>query len=594
MSKNLGYKRTEYLGNFRDCHIGEKHLVSGWVQKKRTLGSLVFIDLRDRTGILQIVLDQETSDDLFEISKGIGNECVISVLGIIRERSSKNDDLPTGSVELLASELSIVSNSKTPPIHVNDNDDAKEQNRLKYRYMDLRKPFMQSNIINRHKLVWAIRTYLTEHGFLDIETPFLTKSTPEGARDYLVPSRLHEGEFYALPQSPQLFKQLLMMSGFDKYYQVVRCFRDEDLRADRQPEFTQVDIEMSFVYQDDILDMAEDMIRYAFKHSIDVDLPQKFMRMTYADAMRDYGSDKPDLRFGMLLKDVSDVLSNTGFNVFDGCVKDGGKIKAIVLENGAELVSKKKLKNLEKTAKKYGAKGLVWIKYEAEITSSVEKFIDAETFANIKAKVVANDGDLVLIVADKESVVNSALGGLRLELAKSFDMIDENDYKVLWVTDFPMFEYDEETDRYYAKHHPFTMPNVDDIELIGKENDKVRSLAYDMVINGYEVGGGSIRIHDDKVQEKVFTSLGITDEEIEEKFGFLVDALKYGAPPHGGIAFGLDRLAMMINKTDNIKDVIAFPKNQNAVCPLTSAPSPVSDEQLEELSIAVRKIKESE
>ncbi len=592
MSNSIGYTRTSYLGRFNANNIGEEHVVCGWVQKKRALGGLLFIDLRDRTGILQIVLDEDVEKSVFDAAKSLGNEYVISVKGTIRERASKNSEIPTGDVELLASAIEIVSESKTPPIHVNDNDDASEQNRLKYRYIDLRKPFMQNNIMNRHKLVWSIRSYLTENGFIDIETPFLTKSTPEGARDYLVPSRLHPSKFYALPQSPQLFKQLLMMSGYDRYYQVVKCFRDEDLRADRQPEFTQIDIEMSFVYQEDVLNMAEEMIRKAFKDTINVELPKKFMKMSYEDAMRDYGSDKPDMRFGMLLKDLSDVLSNTGFNVFDSCVKSGGKIKAIVAENLASEVSKKKLKNLEKTAKKYGAKGLVWIKYEDEVSSSVEKFLSETDFENIRLESGANKGDMVLILADSEHVVNTALSGLRLEIAKAYDLIDDSEYKVLWVTDFPMFEYDEETKRYYAKHHPFTMPNVEDIDLIGTKDDKVRSYAYDMVINGYEVGGGSIRIHDSRVQEKVFSALGIKDEEIQEKFGFLVDALSFGAPPHGGIAFGLDRLAMLINKTDNIKDVIAFPKNQNAVCPLTSAPSEVSALQLDELSIGLVRLDE--
>ncbi|PID82812.1 MAG: aspartate--tRNA ligase [Clostridiales bacterium] len=587
MLNNLLYKRTKYLGEFRSENIGQTHLIAGWVQRKRALGSLIFIDLRDRTGILQVVLDQNVDSSLFEIAKELGSEYVISIEGVVRERSSKNADIPTGDVELIASKINILSKSKTPPIHIADSDDASEQNRLKYRYLDLRKPFMQKNIINRHKIVWAIRSHLTSKGFLDIETPFLTKSTPEGARDYLVPSRIHSGEFYALPQSPQLFKQLLMMSGFDKYYQIVKCFRDEDLRADRQPEFTQVDIEMSFVTEEDILNMAEELIRTVFNDVLNVELPSKFERMTYEKAVKDYGSDKPDLRFGMLLKELTETLSNTGFKVFDECVATGGKIKAIVVENGCNLVSKKGIKNLEKTAKKYGAKGLVWIKYEEEISSSVEKFLSVKDFENIKLETGANLNDMVLVVADKQSVVNSALGGLRLEIAKKHNLIDESVYKVLWVTDFPMFEYSEEDGRYYAKHHPFTMPNLEDLDLIGKENHKVRSAAYDMVINGYEVGGGSIRIHDSNVQEKVFSALGITENEIKEKFGFLVDALVYGAPPHGGIAFGLDRLAMLINKTDNIKDVIAFPKNQNAVCPLTMAPSEVAIEQLDELSIVL-------
>ncbi|MDO4772077.1 MAG: aspartate--tRNA ligase [Bacillota bacterium] len=578
--------RSKMCGEIRKEDIGKTYILKGWVAKRRNLGSLSFIDLRDKTGIVQLVVDEDASEALKNKAKDLGSEYVICAKGTIRERSSINPDIPTGTVELLLEDLHVYSAALTPPIHISDDDTASEQTRLQYRYLDLRKPFMQKNLKLRSDLVWSIRAYLNEHGFTDVETPMLAKSTPEGARDYLVPSRLHDKAFYALPQSPQLFKQLLMISSLDRYYQVAKCFRDEDLRADRQPEFTQIDMEMSFVGKDEVMHLAENMIKRAFKEVINYELPNEIPRMSYAEAMRDYGSDKPDRRFGMLLKDLSDVLSETGFNVFDGCVKDGGVIKGIAVENGVEQISKKYIKNLEKTAKKYGAKGMVWVNYKEDgIESSVDKFVSAELLKQACEQAGAKPGDMLLLVADKRQVVNSALGGLRLEIATKFDLIDRSVYDVLWIVDFPMFEYDEETDRYYAMHHPFTMPNPEDIDLIGKENGKVRAEAYDFVCNGYEMGGGSIRIHSEEIQKKVFNALGFTDEDIAGRFGFFVDALKYGTPPHGGIAFGLDRFVMLLANTDNIKDVIAFPKNQSAVCPMSQAPDLVDPSQLEELGI---------
>lgn len=578
--------RSKMCGEIRKEDIGKTYILKGWVAKRRNLGSLSFIDLRDKTGIVQLVVDEDASEALKNKAKDLGSEYVICAKGTIRERSSINPDIPTGTVELLLEDLHVYAASLTPPIHISDDDTASEQTRLQYRYLDLRKPFMQKNLKLRSDLAWSIRAYLNEHGFTDVETPMLAKSTPEGARDYLVPSRLHDKAFYALPQSPQLFKQLLMISSLDRYYQVAKCFRDEDLRADRQPEFTQIDMEMSFVGKDEVMHLAENMIKRAFKEVINYELPNEIPRMSYAEAMRDYGSDKPDRRFGMLLKDLSDVLSETGFNVFDGCVKDGGVIKGIAVENGVEQISKKYIKNLEKTAKKYGAKGMVWVNYKEDgIESSVDKFVSAELLKQACEQAGAKPGDMLLLVADKRQVVNSALGGLRLEIATKFDLIDRSVYDVLWIVDFPMFEYDEETDRYYAMHHPFTMPNPEDIDLIGKENGKVRAEAYDFVCNGYEMGGGSIRIHSEEIQKKVFNALGFTDEDIAGRFGFFVDALKYGTPPHGGIAFGLDRFVMLLANTDNIKDVIAFPKNQSAVCPMSQAPDLVDPSQLEELGI---------
>ncbi len=586
MEKFYIQERSYMCGTMRKDSLGKEVILKGWVAKKRNLGALSFIDLRDKTGIIQLVVDEDASEELKNKAKNLGSEYVICIKGKVRERSAINKDIPTGEIEVLLDDIYVYSSSLTPPIHILDDDTASEQTRLQYRYLDLRKPFMQKNLKLRSDLVWSIRSFMNENGFTDVETPMLGKSTPEGARDYLVPSRLHEEAFYALPQSPQIFKQLLMISSLDRYYQVAKCFRDEDLRADRQPEFTQIDMEMSFVQKEDVMRMAENMIKKAFKDIIDYDLPNEIPKMTYKDAMRDYGSDKPDRRFGMLLKDLSDVLNDTGFNVFDSCVKDGGVIKGIVVEKGSELISKKYIKNLEKTAKKYGAKGMVWIHYkEGEIESSVSKFVSQELLKAACEKAGAKIGDSMLIVADKRQVVNTALGGLRLDIANKFDLIDKDVYDVLWIVDFPMFEYDEESGRYYAMHHPFTMPNPEDYDLIGVDDGKVRAEAYDFVCNGYEMGGGSIRIHNEEIQKKVFNALGFKDEDINDRFGFFVDALKYGTPPHGGIAFGLDRFVMLLAGTDNIKDVIAFPKNQSAICPMSNAPDLVDASQLEELGI---------
>lgn len=578
--------RTDYCGNFRSSNIGDNVVVKGWVARKRSLGALVFIDIRDKTGIVQAVVSEDADYFIKEKVKTLGSEYVVAVSGTVRKRSSINTEIPTGEIEILIENIHIYSESKTPPIHISDDDNVGEQNRLKYRYLDLRKPYMQKMLKYRHDLIWSIRSFLTENAFTEVETPILAKSTPEGARDYLVPSRIQKGTFYALPQSPQIFKQLMMISGLDKYYQIAKCFRDEDLRADRQPEFTQIDLEMSFVNQEDVMNLAEKMIKKAFKDVINVDLPENIPHMTYDEAMRLYGSDKPDTRFGMLLEDYTDILSSSGFNVFENTVKEGGCIKGIVVKEGLKNISKKSIKNFEKSVKKYGAKGLVWIAYEEnEISSSVSKFLCQEDLMKIIKKSNAQKEDLIFIIADKSSVVNVSLGGLRLEIAKKLNLIDENKYEVLWVVDFPMFEYDDETKRFYAKHHPFTMPNYEDHHLLGKDNLSVRAYAYDFVCNGYELGGGSIRIHDSKIQEKVFNELDFSKEDIEKQFGFFVDALKYGTPPHGGIALGIDRFTMLLGKTENIKDVIAFPKNQSAVCPMSDAPSSVSEYQLSELGI---------
>ncbi len=577
--------RTNYCGEFRSSDIGKEVVVKGWVARKRNLGSLTFLDIRDKTGIIQAVIDEDADLALKNLVKTLGSEYVVAVEGSIRERSSVNKDIPTGMIEILTSDLHVYSEAMTPPIHISDDDTAGEQKRLKYRYLDLRKPYMQKILKLRHDLVWSIRSYLSSNGFTEVETPILAKSTPEGARDYLVPSRIQNGTFYALPQSPQIFKQLMMVSGVDRYYQIAKCFRDEDLRADRQPEFTQIDVEMSFVSQENVIEMAENMIKKAFKDVIGVDLPEKVERMTYAEAMRLYGTDKPDTRFEMLLNDFTEVLSDTGFKVFDETAKNGGVIKGIVVKDGVKSISKKTIKNLEKTAKKYGAKGMVWIAFGDEVTSSVSKFVSEDTLLKVFEDAKAEKGDMVFVVADKQSVVNVSLGGIRLEVAKKLNLIEEGTYKVLWIVDAPMFEYDDETERFYANHHPFTMPNYQDHDLIGKDNAVVRAYAYDFVCNGYELGGGSIRIHDSKVQEKVFNALGFSDEDIKKQFGFFVDALKYGTPPHGGIALGLDRFTMLLAGTENIKDVIAFPKNQSAVCPMSEAPSTVSELQLEELGI---------
>ncbi|WP_432401220.1 aspartate--tRNA ligase [Wukongibacter sp. M2B1] len=581
-----GMKRTHMCGLLRTEDIGKEVVLMGWVQRRRDLGGLIFVDLRDREGLMQIVFDKDVSEEAFSKAEKIRGEFVIAIKGKITKRESINQNLETGEIEVFAEKLKILSESEIPPIHIKDEDDAGERLRLKYRYLDLRKPKMQKLLKTRSKIASTIRDFLDENGFLDIETPVLTKPTPEGARDYLVPSRVNAGKFYALPQSPQIFKQLLMVSGFDKYYQIVKCFRDEDLRADRQPEFTQVDIEMSFIDVEDILEINERLVSKVFKEVNGIELNTPFMRMPYKEAMERYGSDKPDLRFGYELKNLNETVKDCGFGVFADTVKDGNDVKAININDGADKFSKKGMKNLEKFAKTYGAKGLAWMKLTDEgIDSPIAKFLSEEDIKAITDKMEASAGDLILFVADKPSVVYATLGALRIEIAKKLGVIDESEYKILWVTDFPLFEYDEEDGRLYAKHHPFTSPLEEDLDIIESNPEEARAKAYDLVINGSEIGGGSIRIHDSNLQERMFKALGFSEEEANEKFGFLIDAFKYGTPPHGGIAYGLDRLTMTLTGTDNIRDVIAFPKTQDARCLLTDAPSIADKDQLEELKI---------
>lgn len=581
-----GMKRTHMCGVLRSDDIGKEVVLMGWIQRRRNLGGLIFVDLRDREGLVQIIFDKDVSEEAFNKAENVRGEFVIAVKGEVKKRQDINTDLKTGEIEVFAKELKILSESEIPPIHINDEDEAGERIRLKYRYLDLRKPKMQKLLRTRSKIASTIRSFLDENGFLDLETPVLTKPAPEGARDYLVPSRVNPGKFYALPQSPQIFKQLLMVSGFDKYYQIVKCFRDEDLRADRQPEFTQVDIEMSFIDEEDVISINEKLVKRLFKEIKGIELDTPFMRMTYKEAMERYGSDKPDLRFGYELKALNEVVKECGFGVFANTVKAGNDVKAININGGAEKFSKKGMKNLEKLAKTYGAKGLAWMKVTSDgIDSPISKFLSEEDTKAIIDKMESTVGDLILFVADKSSIVNTTLGALRIEIAKKLDIINEDEFKILWVTEFPLFEYDEDDGRYYAKHHPFTSPADDDIDIVESNPEKARAKAYDLVINGSEVGGGSIRIHDSSLQERMFRALGFTDEEAYEKFGYLIDAFKYGTPPHGGIAYGLDRLTMILTCTENIRDVIAFPKTQDARCLLTEAPSVADNTQLEELKI---------
>ena len=583
-------KRTHYCGDLRLSNLDEEVVLMGWVQKKRNLGGLVFVDLRDRSGICQIIFDTEVSEEAFKTAEKLGSEYVLAVCGKVRERESKNPNLETGDIEIIASKITIFNKSETPPIYIKDDDNVSEELRLKYRYLDLRKPSMQKTLMLRSKVANIVRNYLNENGFCEIETPFLIKPTPEGARDYLVPSRVNEGKFYALPQSPQIFKQLLMVSGMDRYFQIVKCFRDEDLRADRQPEFTQIDCEMSFVDEKDVMNIMEKMIQKVFKEILNVDVTLPLPTMSYKESMERFGSDKPDTRFGYELTDISDLVKDCGFAVFKNATNDGMSVRGINVSGKSEEISKKQLSKIEDVAKTYKAKGLAWMRIGAnnEITSPIAKFFTEEELKNILDRMNAKEGDLLLFVADKNSIVFDALGQVRLEVARRLNLLNNKEYKMLWVTEFPLFEEDEETGRMIAKHHPFTSPLDEDIDKLDEE-DKInlRAKAYDIVINGYEVGGGSIRIFNSDVQQKMFKSLGFTEEEANEKFGFLLDAFKYGTPPHGGIAFGLDRLVMILAGTTNIKDVIAFPKNQSAVCPMTNAPAVAEKSQLDELSIKV-------
>ena len=588
MDNLKGLKRTHYCGDLRISNVGEEVILNGWVQKKRNLGGLVFVDLRDIKGITQILFDTNVSEEAFNKAEKLGSEYVVAVKGIVRERQSKNPNMPTGDIEIEATELRVLSKSETPPIYIKDNDNVSEDLRLKYRFLDLRKPSMQNNLVLRSKVANIVRNYLSGNNFVEIETPFLIKPSPEGARDYLVPSRVNPGKFYALPQSPQLFKQLLMVSGMDRYFQIVKCFRDEDLRADRQPEFTQIDCEMSFVDEEDVMGMTEKMLQEIFKEVLDVDIQLPITRITYKEAMDRFGSDKPDTRFGLEFVNISDIVKECGFGVFANAASDEkGSVRGINVKGGAEAFSKKGMKKLEEHAKLYKAKGLAWIKItEAGIESPIAKFFSEEEMNAILAKMEAEAGDLLLFIADKNAIVYDALGQLRLEVARKLDLMDKNKYNLLWVTEFPLFEKDEETGRMIAMHHPFTSPLDEDVEgLTAEDKTNLRAKAYDIVLNGYELGGGSVRISNADIQKKMFDAIGISDEEANDKFGYLLEAFKYGVPPHAGLAIGFDRLMMLLTGADNIREVIAFPKNQNAICPMTNAPGVADNDQLDELNI---------
>ena len=589
MGEMLGQsRRTHMNGLVNENLIGQEITVTGWVAKRRNLGSLIFCDLRDREGILQVVFREESSKEAYEKADRLRGEFCIMVTGTVKRRESVNDSIPTGQVELIAKSLKILSESETPPIYIKENLDAAENIRMKYRYLDLRRPDMLNIFKIRSKAYMSIRNFLDNEGFIEVETPILNKSTPEGARDYLVPSRNYPGSFYALPQSPQLFKQLLMVAGFDKYFQIAKCFRDEDLRANRQPEFTQIDLEMSFIGMEDIIDVNERMIKKVFKDILNHEVVTPFERLTYKDAMERFGSDKPDLRFGMEIKDLSEVVKDQEFVVFKSALEAKGSVRAINLKGGASM-GRKDIDRLGEFVKTYRAKGLTYIQLkDGEIKSPISKFLTEAEMNNIITKMEAETGDLILIVADKNEVVLQSLGALRLDLAKKTGLLDNVEkFRFAWVTEFPLLEYDEEQARYIATHHPFTSPMEEDLELLESNPGAVRSNAYDMILNGEELGGGSIRIHDTKLQEKIFSLLGFTEEESWSRFGFLLEAFKYGPPPHGGLAFGMDRLVMFLAGTENIKDVIAFPKNQNAYDPMSEAPDKVADKQLLELGIAV-------
>ncbi len=583
-----GMKRTDYCGNFRVADVGKEITVFGWVQRVRNLGGLMFIDLRDRTGIIQLAFDENTAKDVFEKATGARSEYVLAARGTVRERSAKTDKIPTGDIEVFVEEIRILAKSETTPFEIVPNCQTAETTRLKYRYLDLRRPDLQSNILLRNKVTKITRDYFYDNGFIEIETPILMKSTPEGARDFLVPSRLHNGEFYALPQSPQLYKQLSMVAGFDRYMQIARCFRDEDLRADRQPEFTQIDLEMSFVDVDDVLDMIEGYIVKLFKEAINVDIPTPLPRLKYKDAMERYGSDKPDTRFGMELFDLSDIVKDCGFSVFEGTIANGGTVRGITAKNAVSTYTRKEIDKLTEFAKGIGAKGLAWVRYTDDgIASSFGKFISEEKMQEILTKAGAEKGDVVFIIGDtKKNLVLSILGALRNEAAKKLDIIGEG-YNFLWIVEFPFFDWDDETNSWVAMHHPFTSPMDECIPYLESDKGAVRAKAYDLVLNGIELSSGSIRITDPELQGKIFELLGLSDEEAHNKFGYLLDAFRFGPPPHGGMGIGLDRLVMQMLGAESLRDVIAYPKLKDATEAMTECPSRVDDDQLKLLGLTI-------
>ena len=580
------FKRTHMCGTLNASNVGETVVLNGWVAKRRNLGGLIFCDLRDKTGIVQVVFDDKIPAELFEKADSLRSEYVVGIKGVVKERQSVNKDIPTGDIEVFASDLIVYSESDTPPIYIKDDDNVDDNLRLKYRYLDLRKPKMQKNLTFRHKITKCARDYFDDNGFTEVETPMLIKPTPEGARDYLVPSRIHHGSFYALPQSPQMFKQLLMVGGTDRYMQITKCFRDEDLRADRQPEFTQIDLEMSFVDVDDVIAMNEGFLKRLFKEIMNIDIQLPLPRMTYDEAMERYGSDKPDTRFGFEIKKLNELVEGCDFKVFTDALENGGDVRGICIDGGAKEYTRKKIDKLTEAAKSYGAKGLVWIKMEeGKIASSVNKFFTEEQLGEIAKVFDAKVGDLILICSDRAKVVFDTLGFLRRHIAGEMGLLDDSKFNLLWVVDFPLFEEDEETGKLNAMHHPFTSPKEEDVEFLESDPKRVKANAYDIVLNGVELGGGSIRIHDRTLQTRMFKALGIDDEQIEEKFGFLVEAFKYGAPPHGGLAYGLDRMVMLLSGESSIREVMAFPKNQAAQCMVSEAPGIVTNEQLEELGL---------
>ena len=587
-----GLKRTHMCGTLRKDNAGEQVTLCGWVAKNRRLGGLDFVTLRDRSGIIQLSFNDETDSEIFEKATQLKSEYVIAVCGTVALRTEKNinPNMPTGEVEVLVSELRVLNTAETTPFYIEENIDTNDALRLKYRYLDIRRPDMQRNLMLRHKVTKIARDYFDENGFLEIETPILTKSTPEGARDYLVPSRVHPGTFYALPQSPQIYKQLLMLGGYDRYFQIAKCFRDEDLRADRQPEFTQIDMELSFIDVDTIININEGFLKRVFKETLDIDVETPFLRLPYREAMDRFGSDKPDMRFGMEFINISEEVKNCGFKVFSDAVANGGSVRCIVAEGLGDKLTRKTLDSLAEYVKTYRAKGMAWIVVEeGNLRSQITKFLSEDDVNAILTKTGAKVGDGILIIADKDSVVYDALGNLRLEVARRFDLIDKNKFNFLWVTEFPLLEYSEEEDRYIAMHHPFTHPFDEDIEKLDTDPGAVRAKAYDIILNGTEIGGGSLRIYNSELQEKMFKALGFTQEQAWERFGFLMEAFKYGTPPHGGLAYGLDRLVMILAGCDSIRDVIAFPKVQNASELMVNSPDVVDKQQLDDLSISINK-----